>query len=70
MNRFLLVFLFPLFVFGQTELDQIPDYFKQKKFSLAQQKTQEYLSKHPNSLKATELLGDAFGHQKQWDNSS
>lgn len=69
MNKFLLFFVFPLVLFGQTELDQIPDYFKQKKFSLAQQKATDYLSKHPNNIKALELLGDAYGHQKKWDDA-
>ncbi len=69
MNKFLLFFLFPFALFSQEVLDGIPELFKQKKYALAQKTAEDYLLKYPNHLKAIELLGDAFGYQKQWDDA-
>lgn len=67
MNKFLLLLLFPLLVFGQSELYTIDNLLEKKQFIEAEKVAAEYLKKHPNNLKLTELLGDALAHQKKWD---
>lgn len=67
MNKVLLFFLFPLFVFGQIEFNDVSELFEKKAYILAQQKVEAYLIEHPDNLEAIELLGDAFGYQKKWD---
>ncbi|MEP1487646.1 MAG: hypothetical protein ABJK28_04400 [Algibacter sp.] len=69
MTKFVLFFIFPLFLFGQDQLDEIPVLFKQKQFDKAQQITISYLKNDPNNLKAIEFLGDAYGYKEQWDNA-
>lgn len=67
MNKFLLILLFPIFTFGQIELSGIDVLFQKKQFEKAERIITEFLKKHPNNLNAIELLGDACGHQKKWD---
>lgn len=67
MNKLLLFFLFPLLIFGQNQLDEIPVLFKQKKFVLAEKIAKNYLVAHPEDINAIEFLGDAYGYQKNWD---
>lgn len=69
MKKFLLLYLFPLFLFGQNQLDEIPALFKQKQFDKAQQIVTNHLKNHPDNLQAIEFLGDVYGHKKQWDNA-
>ena len=63
----LLLFLFPIFICGQSELNTVNALFQKKQFIKAEQLISEYLKSNPNNLKAIELLGDAYGHQKKWD---
>lgn len=56
-------------MFGQNKLDEIPQLIKQKQFVSAEKTAKNYLLNHPNSLKAIEFLGDAYGHQKKWDDA-
>lgn len=67
MNKFLLFFLFPLFLLSQNSLNQVAKLLKAEQFVLAEEQAENYLVTHPNNLKAIELLGDAQGHQKKWD---
>ena len=67
MNKFLLLFLLPVFLFGQNHLDNIPALLKEKQFVSAEKIAKNYLINKPNDLKAIEFLGDAQGHQKNWD---
>ncbi|WP_308993835.1 tetratricopeptide repeat protein [Mariniflexile litorale] len=67
MRKIIYLLLFPLVSFSQTSLDSIDYFFKQKQFEKAEIQLKAYLNKHPKNLKAIELLGDAFGHQKKWD---
>lgn len=66
-NRLLFIWLFPLCVFGQTSLSGIPPLFKNKQYELAEKQIVQVLKFDPDNLKAIELLGDAYGHQKKWD---
>jgi len=67
MKKFLFLLLFPLFGFSQSMVIEINQLFQQKQFVKAEQKASEYAKQNPNNLKAIELLGDAYGHQKKWD---
>jgi tetratricopeptide (TPR) repeat protein len=67
MCKLLLFFLIPFISFGQNQLDEISTLLKQKQFIAAEKKAKNHLLNHPNNLKAIEFLGDAQGHQKNWD---
>lgn len=61
--------LLPIVSYSQLNLDAIQILFKQKQFKKAETQIVNYLQSHPNHLKATELLGDAYGYQKKWDDA-
>lgn len=67
MKRILFLFLFPLFAFPQSIVIEVNQLLEQKQFIKAEQLARTYVSQNPNDLKAIELLGDAFGHQRKWD---
>ena len=68
MNKALLVILFlPLLLVGQTSLVDAETLIKNKKFAKAETILNAYIEENPNNLQAAELLGDAYGHQKKWD---
>ena len=67
MKKFLFLVLFPMFGFSQSIVIEVNQLFQQKQFVKAEQKASAYVSQNPNDLKAIELLGDAYGHQKKWD---
>ena len=69
MTKLLLLLLFPMLIFSQTELDSIDVLFQKKQFLKAEKTVSEYLKNHANNLKAIEFLGDAYGHQKKWDDA-
>ena len=48
-------------------MDGIETLFKQKNFIKAENTIRNYLMENPTDKKARELLGDAYGHQKKWD---
>ncbi|TJY37155.1 tetratricopeptide repeat protein [Pontimicrobium aquaticum] len=68
MKKFLFL-LFPLFGFSQATVIEINQLFKQKQFIKAEQLASAFVDKNPSNLKAIELLGDAYGHQKKWDDA-
>ncbi len=53
--------------FSQAMLDDVQTLFEKKQFIKAETQIINYLKENPNHLKAIELLGDAYGHQKKWD---
>ncbi|MCL6295666.1 tetratricopeptide repeat protein [Jejuia spongiicola] len=67
MNKLLFLFLFPILIFSQSELNDVNDLFQKKQFVKAEQIIIEFLRSNPNNIKAIELLGDAYGHQKKWN---
>jgi tetratricopeptide (TPR) repeat protein len=54
---------------SQVSLDEVELLFEKKQFKQAETQITTFLKKHPNHLKATELLGDAYGYQKNWDSA-
>ena len=69
MCKFLFLFLFPILIFGQPELDAVQVLFQKKQFVKAEKVVIEHLKNNPNNIKAIEFLGDAYGHQKKWDDA-
>ncbi|OEJ99307.1 hypothetical protein A8C32_09070 [Flavivirga aquatica] len=70
MNKLLLILLFPIVAICQsTNLDEVDVYFKKKEFKKAESLITKYLKTHPDNIKALELLGDTYGHQKKWDDA-
>jgi len=67
MQKVLLLFLFPIMCFSQVSFDGVQSLFGQKQFKKAETQIINFLNDHPNHIQAIELLGDAYGHQKKWD---
>ncbi len=67
MKKILLLLLFPIMGFSQVSLDGVQSLFGQKQFKKAETQLADFLNEHPNHIEATELLGDAYGHQKKWN---
>lgn len=67
MKRFFWLILMSSFCFSQTSIENAKSYLDQKEFVKAQDEMVTYLESHPNDQEAIELLGDAYGHQKKWD---
>ncbi len=53
----------------QSNLDGVEALFQKKQFKKAEHLIVKYLEDHAYSLKGIELLGDAYGHQKMWDDA-
>jgi len=70
MKKLLFILLLcPLLLIGQTSLTEAEALIKSEKFSKAEAVLTNYIKDNPNNLKAAELLGDAYGHQKKWDDA-
>ncbi|MFD2726773.1 tetratricopeptide repeat protein [Hyunsoonleella rubra] len=69
MMRFVIFLLLPLLCVSQQSLDEVEKLFENKRFKTAETLIKKTLEKHPTNLKAIELLGDAYGHQKKWDDA-
>jgi tetratricopeptide (TPR) repeat protein len=54
---------------GQSNLDSIKALFQQKKYEKAEIIIETYLEANSNNLVAIELLGDAYGYQKKWNDA-
>ena len=67
MHKFLFLLIVPLIGLGQSKLDHVDLLFHNKEYPKAERLLTNYLKEHPQDLKAIELLGDAYGYQKQWD---
>lgn len=67
MKRLFLFLLYPMLCFSQQSLDGVEALFEKKEFLKAETLIKSVLETHPENLKATELLGDAYGHQKKWN---
>lgn len=68
--KYLFVFLFivPLIGFGQpSSLDNAKQLLQEKKYVHAEKTLETYLVEAPNDIEGIELLGDAYGQQKKWD---
>ena len=69
MLRLLFVLLLSSFCFSQTSIHNAEAFIAEKEFAKAQDEMTMFLESNPNNLEAIELLGDAYGHQKKWDDA-
>ena len=69
MRKILLLLLWPVMMFSQAPFDEVDVLFNDKNYQKAENILQEYVDNYPNNLKAIEMLGDAYGHQKKWDDA-
>jgi len=67
MKKLLLLLLLPIIGFGQSLSVEADLLFKKKQFKKAENLILAHISSNPNDIVATELLGDAYGHQKRWN---
>jgi len=69
MKIFLFLLLFPTLCFSQSIVSEVNLLLKQKQFAKAEQIASNYVSENPNDIDAIELLADAYGYQKKWDDA-
>ena len=67
MRLLLCLLLFPLLCIGQTSYKEAETFITQKKFNKAETVLIDFVTDNPKDLQGIELLGDAYGHQKKWD---
>ncbi|MBO3117273.1 tetratricopeptide repeat protein [Winogradskyella sp. DF17] len=67
MLRYLIPFFIVSFSFSQTVIDNAEMLMDKKQYGIAEEQITEYLQQNPKDLRAVELLGDAYGYQRQWD---
>lgn len=66
-NVFIVLLFFPLFLIGQTSISDAETLISNKQFYKAEKVLTSYIKENPSDIKAIELLGDAYGHQKKWN---
>lgn len=67
MKLLLFCLLLPCVFFGQTTFMDVEKLLDKKQFDKAEATMELYAKEHPSDLKGIELLGDAYGQQKKWD---
>ncbi|MFI1745334.1 tetratricopeptide repeat protein [Thalassobellus sediminis] len=67
MKIFWFLLIYPVLAFSQTSFDDVKMLFKNNQFKKAETLISQYLKTNPNNIEAIELLGDAYGHQKKWN---
>ncbi|WP_296384607.1 tetratricopeptide repeat protein [Winogradskyella sp.] len=67
MCRFLWIFLVSSLCFSQNSKEKTEEFIANKEFKNAQNEVLIFLKDNPEDKEAIELLGDAYGHQKKWD---
>lgn len=64
---FLFLLLFPIIMSSQAIYKEVDVLFNEKNYKKAETLLSSYVSNNKNDVKAIELLGDAYGYQKNWD---
>ncbi|MBT8324801.1 MAG: tetratricopeptide repeat protein [Winogradskyella sp.] len=67
MRIILLCFLFSTMVYAQPSVEQAEELITKKEFKEAEKLLVPFIKRDESNLKAIEVLGDAYGHQKKWD---
>ncbi|MEP5253616.1 MAG: tetratricopeptide repeat protein [Winogradskyella arenosi] len=67
MYRVLFFLLLSSIGYAQPSLEEAEKLLENKAYKSAQEEMETFLDRNPEDLKAIELLGDAYGHQKKWD---
>lgn len=58
---------FPILAISQTSAERAKKLINQKQYKKAEVLMSEYVQQYSKDKEAIELLGDAYGHQKKWD---
>ncbi|NRR93035.1 hypothetical protein HSX10_15775 [Winogradskyella undariae] len=69
MYRFFWILLVSSMCFSQTSKEKAETFIEKKEFKKAQSELLLFLKTNPKDIDAIELLGDAYGHQKKWDDA-
>lgn len=69
MNKFLWIFFVSAFCFSQSSKEKAKTYLTEMNYKKAQQELATFLESNPSDIEAIELLGDAYGYQKKWDDA-
>lgn len=69
MNKFLWIFFVSAFCFSQSSKEKAKTYLTEKNYKKAQQELTTFIESNPSDIEAIELLGDAYGYQKKWDDA-
>lgn len=67
MLRFIWLLVMSSLCFSQTAIEKTKILIANKDFVDAQTEMTDFLKSNPDQKEAIELLGDAYGHQKKWD---
>lgn len=67
--KFVFCFLWAVAAVGQTDIEKSVNFMATAQFAAAEKLLAHYVSNHPADLKGIELLGDAYGHQKKWNDA-
>ncbi|MCC1484727.1 tetratricopeptide repeat protein [Winogradskyella immobilis] len=67
MKSLLILLFFPIVLYAQVPYDAVESLISEKQFAKAEKLIAPYVTSNTKDLKAIELLGDAHGHQKNWD---
>jgi tetratricopeptide (TPR) repeat protein len=67
MRSFLIIFILSFSCYAQDAKEKAQTLIESKKFESAQNELTIFLDQNPEDEEAIELLGDAYGHEKKWD---
>jgi len=67
MYKYFFIFLVSSCCLAQTSIEKAEVFIAKKEFKNAQSEMVTFLQENPEDNEAIELLGDAYGHQKKWD---
>lgn len=67
MRIFLWIFLLSSLCHAQSSKEKAKTFIAEKSYEKAQKEMLTYLASNTDDKEAIELLGDAYGHQKKWD---
>jgi tetratricopeptide (TPR) repeat protein len=69
MKKLLILLLLPVLTYGQSMVLEVNQLFQKKQYAKAQHLVERHLIKNTEDFVAMELLGDAFGYQRKWDDA-
>ncbi|MDA0178520.1 MULTISPECIES: tetratricopeptide repeat protein [Mesoflavibacter] len=70
MRLLIILCCFPFVLLGQSTLEKSRAFIAKKLFTKAENELVTFVDNNQNNLEAIELLGDAYGHQKKWDDAA
>ena len=67
MRLLFLFFMLPFIAVSQSFQQEVMQLFEEKKFVIAEKRILTYIAENEESALTIELLGDAYGHQRDWN---